>query len=53
MIEAEALAVHLEDVHMVGETGEQRSGESFRAEGSCTQLTFHKRANPLCPFEET
>ena len=33
MIEAEALAVQFEDVHMVGEAIEQRPGESFRAEG--------------------
>ena len=33
LIEPEALAVHLENVRMVGEAVEQRSGESFGAEG--------------------
>ena len=32
MLETVALAVHLQDVHVVGEVVQQRSGEAFRAE---------------------
>ena len=31
-LQSVALAVHLQDVHVVGETVEQRSGEALRAE---------------------
>ena len=31
-LEAVALAVHLQDVHVVGEPVQHRSGEAFRAE---------------------
>ena len=32
VLEAVALAVHLQDVHVVGEPVQHRSGETFRAE---------------------
>ena len=55
-LEAVALAVHLQDVHVVGEPVQQRSGEAFRAEdfGPLVerQIGGHQDGAPLVALGE-